>query len=318
MKRIWLLVAASLVAPSAWALDAPLRSRDDVRIQRVAYNVEDVVRVDTALGRMTHIVLEPGEEVLDKGAGFTAGWELVASRNNLFVKPRTVRVGGREGGDVSPTPDEWRTNLIVVTQRRSYAFELVLLNPEEAENSPAYRIVFTYPEVLARASVEESQRQRLVETLAQRTAPRNWEYTYQAGENSTDIIPTQVYDDGLFTYLRFPGNRDFPTAYLKTLDQGEVLVNWHVDPQEPDVLVLHRVGREIVLRLSRQVVSVYNERFDDLGVVPEGNVTRDGVRRTLTNEVGKFQRVISPGVMGLPAEYGEAADQPLVGGDDDE
>ncbi|MBD4588067.1 TrbG/VirB9 family P-type conjugative transfer protein, partial [Xanthomonas citri pv. citri] len=81
-------------------------------------------------------------------------------------------------------------------------------------------------------------------------APMNWHYSMQVGKDSEAIAPSMAYDDGRFTYLRFPNNRDFPTVFLVAGDKSESIVNANVDPSVPDILVVHRVAREMVLRLG--------------------------------------------------------------------
>jgi P-type conjugative transfer protein VirB9 len=307
MKQLFLIAALVAVAPVALATDIPKRSPLDARIQHVNYDENDVVRIEAAVGTATHIVLGEGESVHEKAAGFSAGWEIEDRRNNLYLKPKSVeaRGQGQSGPSIMPPdPKKWDTNLIVTTDRRKYSFELVLL-PEDSKRKPAFRVVFAYPKDDQAKALTVDDKRRVQEKLEQQPIPRNWRYTMQIGEQSSAIAPTMAYDDGRFTYLRFPGNRDFPTVFYASEDKGESLVNTHVDPKTPDVMVVHRVGKEFVLRLSNMVVSVYNEDFDALGVPPKSGTTQQGVRRVLKNSTGRFDLndiEELPSVMGAPPE----------------
>jgi type IV secretion system protein VirB9/type IV secretion system protein PtlF len=295
------------VAPVAYGLDVPKKSAADARIQRVDYNENDVVEITAAVGTATHIVLDEGENVLDMASGFSAGWEVTAPRNNIYLKPKTV--GGSRGNSgasvMTPDPEKWNTNLVVTTNRRTYSFQLVLLT-ENDERKPAFRVIFRYPEDEKVKHRKQDEQQKVMEKLEQQPIPRNWKYTMQIGDNSADIAPTMAWDDGRFTYLQFPGNREFPSIFFVAQDKGESLVDVFVDPKAPDVLVVRRVARELVLRLSKMVVSVYNEDFDSFGTPPKDGTAQEGVRRILRSPVGKFvqeiEEIPSP-ITGAPPEY---------------
>ena len=72
-------------------------------------------------------------------------------------------------------------------------------------------------------------------------------------------MPTLVFDDGRFTYLRFPGNREIPAVFHVLGDGGETLVNARM---EDDLLVVDRVSRRLMLRAGSAVVGLWNEAFD--------------------------------------------------------
>jgi P-type conjugative transfer protein VirB9 len=315
MKIKLLLAALLFAAPCAHGLDVPERSMADSRIQKVAFNEDDVVEITAAVGTATHIVMSEGESVLDVASGFSAGWEVSYSRNNIYLKPKTVVTGGGGGRGGSsggsgatampPEPGIWDTNLAVTTNKYTYSFLLVLLSPD-SKRKPAFRVVFTYPEEEKVKAKRQDERQKVIDKLEQEVIPRNWNYTLQTGENSADIVPTQAWDDGRFTYLQFPGNREFPAVFYVAQDKGESLVDVHVDPKHPDILVIHRVARELVLRLSNQVVSIYNEAFDTYGNPPEQGTTKEGVRRRLRSETGELPRQIEEipsNITGAPAEF---------------
>ena len=93
-----------------------------------------------------------------------------------------------------------------------------------------------------------------------------------------DIVPTLVFDDGRFTYLRFPGNREIPAVFHVLGDGGETLVNARM---EDDLLVVDRVSRRLMLRAGSAVVGLWNEAFDLDGKPPGDGTTVPGVQRAL-------------------------------------
>jgi P-type conjugative transfer protein VirB9 len=276
-----LLVALSLllVARAASAGEVPAGSPYDARIQYVTYNAGDVVIVSAPSGRAVRIVFAPGETIRDVASGFSEGWEFLDRGNILYLKARSLE--GEGGTFLSPKADKWNTNLLVATDKRLYDFELRL----SGGDAVAYRVEFRYPEdELATAKEKEAlalaaaKKKEGLEKLAGKPAPVNSAYSMQIGKRSKRIVPAMAYDDGNFTYLKFPANRDFPAVFLVAEDKSESLVNSHV---EGEVLVVHRVAPELRLRLGRAVVGVYNEAFDPDGAAPKDGTTAPGVKREL-------------------------------------
>ncbi len=91
-------------------------------------------------------------------------------------------------------------------------------------------------------------------------------------------MPTLVFDDGRFTYFRFPGNREVPAVFHVLGDGSETLVNARM---EDDLLVVDRVSRRLMLRAGSAVVGVWNEAFDLDGKPPSDGTTVPGVQRLL-------------------------------------
>jgi type IV secretion system protein VirB9 len=269
-----ILVLLLWLAPIAFADETPEPSPYDSRIQSVVYNSGDVVIISARSGRGVRIVFSPNEKILDVASGFTEGWELVERGNILFLKAKSL-TGGEGGISLSPQAERWNTNLMVTTDKRLYDFDLRLVGAAEGI---AYRIEFQYPaEEKAKAQAKAVEKKSL-DKLSRKMAPKNWSYSMKEGKNSTSIAPSLAYDDGNFTYLRFPNNRDFPVAFLVAAEGSESLVNSHVDG---DTLVIHRVAPQLVLRFGKAVVTVYNDSFDPDGVVPSNGTTAPGAQREL-------------------------------------
>lgn len=262
----------------ASALAFPFGSKaQDPRIQRLTFDESSVFTVNSAQGVATQIVFAHGEEINSVASGFTDGWQFVAKGNSLHLKPRTLE---QTEGFIAPVPGKWDTNLNVSTNRRNYTFALRLVN--QGVNAPhvAYRIEFLYPqdEALARIALEESQRREAaVNAQPEMPAPRNMDYQVSARRKSKDIVPTVIFDDGRFTYFKFPANREIPSIYILSASGEESMVNYHM---EHDFVIVQRVARRFVLRLGNQRVSVSNRGFELDGVPAEGSTTIEGVERT--------------------------------------
>lgn len=259
------------VATNCFALEIPKSAGGDERIKKVVYNKNEVVRVNAFVGIGTQIVFAEDEEVKDYGSGFSEGWIFEKRGNSLYLKPRM------EGSD---------TNLFVVTNKRPYSFELVLhkdWKKRKGQNIPydarmAFRIEFQYPDDDADMSKMLADRKEIRERLNKKNLARNWNYTMHINKNSREIAPTMAYDDGRFTYLKFPNNREVPAIFLVFDDKSESLVNSHVIE---DTIVVQRVAKEFVLRLGDAVVGLYNESYDPDGIPPKNGMAVEGLQRVI-------------------------------------
>ena len=272
LKALLYAVVIASVSLPAFALDIPTGSRLDGRIKHVIYKKNDVVRIDAFVGIGTQIVFAEDEEITDYASGFSEGWEFVKRGNTFYLKPKSRNAD---------------TNLHIVTNKRPYAFELRLnkdwMEKGKGRNLPydpkmAFRIEFVYPDDNAAKLSKDLAEKEIRARLEAKNMPRNWNYTMHVGDASREIAPTMAYDDGRFTYLRFPNNREVPAMFLVSPDKSESLVNTHVID---DMVVIQRVAPEYVLRLGNQLVGLYNESWDPDGVPPEDGMTAQGLKRVI-------------------------------------
>jgi len=279
MKRQNLLFLVLLIFKGALAVSLPQGSTFDNRIQYVDYNSGDVVVIKAVAGIGVRLVFAANETILDVASGFTQGWEFSDRRNILYIKAKSIK-GEHDQPNMAPEPGKWDTNLMVTTNLRLYDLDLHLLSGSNnrgkapANQRLSYRIEFKYPQEIANKHQTQLK-------LDSKPAPRNWDYSMQVGNDSENIAPTMAFDDGRFTYLKFPNNRDFPSVFIVTPDKTEVLVNSHIDPAMPDTLVIQRVAPEIVLRLGQSVIGIYNDSFDPDGIATDQGTTVLDVKRIL-------------------------------------
>jgi len=140
---------------------------------------------------------------------------------------------------------------------------------------------------------EYLNRQDLIANRLQ-TGPQvvNSSYSIAEGKASDDIVPTLVFDDGRFTYFRFPGNREVPAVFHVLGDGAETIVNTRM---EGDLLVVDRVSRQLMLRAGSAVVEVWNDAFDLDGMPPTAGTTVSGVQRITKADSAVARRAAQPG-----------------------
>ena len=280
--------AAWLVAVSIGMLVDPVFAQDtaDPRLKEIYYDSQSVVTVLVKRGVVTDIMLDAGEAITDVATGLgadcskpEASWCVAAQPGgrHLFVKPKTT-------ANVA-------NNIAVVTNRRTHSFRFVVLADRDARQ-PVYRLTIKAPPPPPPPAMAQVR----VPTIAVAippppdpavpvkerlgAAPRlvNTSYSIAEGQHAEDIVPTLVFDDGRFTYLKFPNNREVPAIFHVLPDGSETIVNARM---EGDLLVADRVSRRLVLRAGSAVVGVWNDAFDLDGIPPTNGTTVTGVERAL-------------------------------------
>jgi type IV secretion system protein VirB9 len=299
------LVVAGLAVP-ATAADGQAA---DPRLREVLYDPKAVVTVPVKRGVVTLVVLDADEAITEVAAGLggdcskpDAAWCIAAQPGgrNLFVKAKST----------AAAPN----NLAVVTDRRTHSFRFVVLADNDPK-APVYRLIVkaslgrtaapvrlalrngaesTLPmlPVLPALPLPPSPEELIAERLQAKAQVRNTSYSIAEGSASEDIVPTLVFDDGRFTYFRFPGNREVPAVFHVLGDGSETLVNARM---EDDLLVVDRVSRRLMLRAGSAVVGVWNEAFDLDGLPPRSGTTVSGVQRLLKPEQEPVQPQRSKG-----------------------
>ena len=293
---IGMLLLGAIAASTANAADGQVA---DPRLREVLYDPQAVVTVPVKRGVVTLVVLDADEAITEVAAGLggdctktEAAWCIAAQPGgrNLFVKAKST----------AGAPN----NLAVVTDRRTHSFRFVVLADGDAK-APVYRLVVKTPVVrsatpprLALRDAEPlvalpavlpppSHQEVIAERLQAKAQVLNSNYSIAEGNGSEDIVPTLVFDDGRFTYFRFPGNGQVPAVFHVLGDGSETLVNARM---EDDLLVVDRVSRRLMLRAGSAVVGVWNEAFDLDGVPPGGGTTVPGVQRVFKAEVNPPRR----------------------------
>jgi type IV secretion system protein VirB9 len=334
-------VAAALVlmlaAAPGGALAAGPELGGDPRIREIRYDANAVVSIPVKRGVVTHLLLGADESITDVATGLgadcskpDAAWCIAAQPGGrqVFIKPKS-------GANLPNT-------LAIATDKRLHTLKLVLL-PDGDRREPLYRLQILAPRSAAptahrtaptaaglqpphllpdllpdltpfdelegtAAAAVAAVADRLQDRLSAAPTVRNARYSLSEGKASEDIVPTAVWDDGRFTYFRFPANREVPAVFHVLPDGSETMVNARM---EGDLLAIDRVSRHLVLRAGTAVIGVWNDAFDLDGVPAKDGTTVSGVRRALrpqpaTSPVTPATTAPRPGPAAAP-EPGPAA-----------
>jgi type IV secretion system protein VirB9 len=208
----------------------------DPRIRTLMYDPDRVVSIHGVFGYQLMIQFGADERIEDVAIGDGAAWQVTPNKGAslLFLKPIDQAAA---------------TNMTVVTDRRSYLFQLSASSPAGlARSDMTYVIRFAYPP----------------EPVVVATPPpppppppqrRNAAYTYAGAR---DLLPAEVFDDGQFTYFKWPETASTPALFLVARDGTESLVNYSY---RDGYQVVEQVAHLFRLRNGKDVTTIINQAW---------------------------------------------------------
>lgn len=214
----------------------------DNRIVWKQYDEGTVVTVPGRPGIQTTIQFEPGERIENVAIGDSAGWQVTPNRRAdlLFLKPIL--------------PDS-RTNMTVVTDRRTYLFDLTT----GGKGGPLYVMRFSYPTPAAAPTQTVADvpppdvTPRVTEiALPPAPTPADLNFTWEK-EGPEKLLPAQIFDDGHSTYLRWDTGAEVPAILVPGPDGIEGPANYAL---RNDLIVLDGVPHRISLRNGKRSASL--------------------------------------------------------------
>lgn len=214
------------------------------RIHRYTYSPDIIYRILTKPTLHTHIELGEDEGLKETPVvGDSVQWRVSGGPRNLYVKP--VR-------------EDIRTSMTVVTNKRTYQFQLI----SDANVPSVYqKVSFDYPDREAEirlaqevtAANDKAERERLdAQIVAPSIDPALLDFNFEI-EGEAYFRPTAVYTDGKFTYLRMPPIQDSPALLLLDELGNPSLINYKV---RNDMIVVERVAQRLLLKLGKDEVKV--------------------------------------------------------------
>ncbi|MGO6829643.1 P-type conjugative transfer protein VirB9 [Rhizobium ruizarguesonis] len=272
------LIALAMVAglsTTAYALDIPRGASQDTRVRFIDYQPYNITKIVGTLRSSVQIEFAADEEIAHVALGNSVAWEVAPAGNILFLKPR----------ENQPV-----TNISVVTSRRdgstrSYQMELTVRDGTvEAGQNTYFYVKYRYPadeaerrrlETAARAQAAQAGEADKVLALHEAYGPRNWRYSAQG---VASLEPQAVYDNGKVTTFAFTGNQEMPAIYMENSDGSESLVPKSVDN---NLVLVHAISRKFILRRGGDVLCVFNEAYDRIGINPDTNTTSPSVERVV-------------------------------------
>lgn len=245
------LIALLLLAVSALALPASAQV-----VQEYEYEPNRIYQVRTGLGITTQIELSPSENILDYSTGFSSGWDLSRRDNIFYLKPKNVDVD---------------TNMMIRTTTHSYILELKVVATdwrvlEQAKQAGVqYKIKFVYPNGTEFSQAKESTEAATTElnTTLDKNRLYNFDYQFSSRKKQSWLVPTNVYDDGQFTYIKINSLKDLPTGNFPAVfgrereGSEDFVVNTTV---EGNTIIVHGTYPYLIIRHGNNVVGLRRKK----------------------------------------------------------
>ena len=191
----------SFATSVSFASQTPRPLGTDARIQHVLYNPNEVYEIKATYGFQTTIEFSDQETIQVASIGDSIAWQVIPVQHRLFLKP------------VEQNP---KTNLTVITNKRSYYFNLSSTAPVSSSEM-VYLVRFEYPSNMpGNPDVFK----------AHSPAEYNFSYELKKGKKSGLI---RAFDNGEFTYLQFKENKDLPAIFSLNDKNEEALVNYRIE-----------------------------------------------------------------------------------------
>ncbi len=251
-KAFFLMILAALPVQALAQSYEP-----DSRLRTIDYDPAAVVKLEGCQNFQTMITLASDEHVENVGVGDSAAWQVTPNKrgNLIFVKA------------IAP---KGYTNMSVVSDKRSYSFELRTASESDcAHGRITYELRFRYPPAQSSGTPVNPASPPDPNAFLPVPEKRNAAYTFSG---AADLVPIRVFDDGISTYMKWATGVTAPAVYALNSDNTESIVNY---ASRGDYFVVEQVAPAFVLRRGELKTVLYNDTYvvqglDSLSPKPRG------------------------------------------------
>jgi P-type conjugative transfer protein TrbG len=195
----------TLAAANTAARQGPTRDGFVQARHVYAYELGAIYEVYAHPSYVSTILLEPGETLTDIAAGDTSRWMVTQAESETAEDPRSVVL-------VKPNASGLRTNIVLITDRRTYLIEAV----SQAGAAYSAQVAWSYQQT------ESAAQAAPIDAI-------NLNYRIRTTHGSRPSwLPTRVFDDGRRTWVEFSPDvdaSDLPPLFAVT-GEGAELVNY--------------------------------------------------------------------------------------------
>ena len=211
----------------------------DNRIRSMNYNPNEIVRIVGKTGIQSTIEFAADERIENVAVGDSSKWQITPNRRAslLFVKPLAARS---------------RTNMTVVTDRRTYMFDLVA-----GGTTPIYALKFSYPNEKPSEAAKPAQQAAATPTSVQATMTAEKLHFDWNKKGSGKVLPTRIFDDGQSVYLAWDKETPLPAILTQSEDRKEGPVNYRMSGE---YIVISPIPANLVLRYGNRVATLWPSR----------------------------------------------------------
>lgn len=226
MKTLPLACLGLLLAVPAAAQDA--------RVVTAHYDPSKVIRLNGRTGIQSTIEFGDAESIENVAVGDSAAWQVTPNKRAslLFVKPMAAPA---------------RSNMTVVTSKRTYLFDLV-----SSPKAPAvYVMRFSNPPAPPRPAAAPVQ-QAAAQPKPPEATPADLNFAW-ASDGARQLLPQRLFDDGKATWLAWARDVSMPAILVREPNGNEGPVNYTV---KGDYVVVDGVPPQLVLRQGKLVATL--------------------------------------------------------------
>lgn len=224
----------------------PAQAEADPRVRSILYTPDKVVRFTGKPGYQSSIRFAPDERIENVAVGDSAAWQVTPNKrgNYLFIKPLIAGA---------------RSNLMVVTDKRTYLFDLEAARAVQ----PVYTLSFDYPDYPAPGSMEPppppvpTPAQIALAAAAPVEPPERF-YGWKAS-GSKSLRPARMFHDAKAVYLSWPSNSALPAVLVPAPDGTESPVSYRM---EDGFIVVEGLPPQIIIRRGKEQAIVLAPRLN--------------------------------------------------------
>ena len=210
-------------------------SATDNRIRTLRYDPNQIVTIPGKSGIQSTIEFGSDEHIESVAVGNSEAWQVTPNHRAslLFVKPLVALS---------------HTNMTVITDQRTYMFDLVTGRHAAA---PIYSLKFSYPGDPA-AKIEQARVVAPAPTPAP-PSPVQLNFAWKT-KGAGGLLPARVFDDGTSLYLAWTRNALLPSVSTLAEDGREASLNYRV---AGEYIVVTPVPANILLRYGKKTATAF-------------------------------------------------------------
>jgi type IV secretion system protein VirB9 len=213
----------------------------DNRIKTLAYVPDKIVQIIGKSDIQSTIEFGPDERIENVAVGDSSKWQITPNHraSMLFVKPLAPRS---------------RTNMTVVTDQRTYMFDLVA---GDKWTTPLYVLKFSYPNDKPAESPSKPE-QPQVTAAATTVAPavmtaEKLHFDWKT-KGDSKLLPARVFDDGQSVYLSWDRETPLPAILTVSEDRKEGPISYRMSGE---YIVISPIPQNLLLRYGRKSAQLW-------------------------------------------------------------
>jgi type IV secretion system protein VirB9 len=238
-----LILSLLLQGVNAHAVSMSRPVGNESRIRVVNYVPNSVISFTGHYNYHSIIEFSMDEKIETITMGDSTAWQLNPVENRIFLKPVGLNA---------------TTNMTVITNRRTYFFEMHADHATSISDANlAFITKFMYPSDQLGVPNAVGHNNSSGTDISK---PGQYNFKYKISGKSRFIEPILVFDDGRFTYFKFKDvNADIPSIFMVDDNQNEALINYRVSD---GYVVVERVTSKFTLRFGKDVICIFNEKME--------------------------------------------------------